>query len=274
MQNTMDHNKIYRNACGLLLLLALSLTSGHAVKTYGSPRNVAEQFLLAAANQDRAARGLHQLQFDPVLAKAALYHANEMAAHDGISHQFPGEPDLAERGANAGAHFSVITENVAEAADSSIIHDLWMHSPGHRANLLDPTVEVVGIAVVARNHQFYAVEDFANTVESLSFDQQESSVANLLARTGLQVVNGATTANNKTGSIEDARKTCSMSTGYAGQRKPWFVMRFTADRLNRLPDELQSRISTGKYHQALVGACADTDTGAFTGYNIAVLLYP
>ncbi len=268
----MDHNKIYRNACGLLLFLALSLTSGHAVKTYGSPRNVAEQFLLAAANQDRAARGLRQLQFDSVLAQAALYHANQMAAHDAISHQFPGEPDLASRGASAGARFSVITENVAEAPDSSIIHSLWMNSPGHRANLLDPTVEVVGIAVVHRNNQFYAVEDFANSVDALSFDQQENSVANLLAQTGLHVINGS--ISSKIATVEEARKTCGMETGYAGQHKPWFIMRYTVDRLNRLPEELESRISTGKYHQAVVGACADTDTGAFTGYNIAVLLYP
>ncbi|WP_263365444.1 CAP domain-containing protein [Edaphobacter bradus] len=254
-----------------MTFLAAFMTPGLAVKTTGNPTNVAEQFLLASANQDRVARGLHQLQFDPVLAQAALFHANEMADHDGISHQFPGEPDLAERGAAAGAHFSLITENVAEAADSSIIHDLWMHSPGHRANLLDPEVEVVGIAVVVRNHQFYAVEDFANTVESLSFTEQESSVADLLAHTGLQVINET---DSKTVSVDDARKTCSMSSGYAGQRKPWFIMRFTADKLDRLPDELESRIGTGKYHQALIGACADDDTGSFTGYNIAVLLYP
>jgi uncharacterized protein YkwD len=265
-------HKIFRSAAALFFLLAAVLTPGHAVKTTGNPNNVAEQFLLAAANQERAVRGLHQLHFDPVLAQAALYHANEMAEHDAISHQFPGEPDLAERGARVGAHFSVITENVAEASDSSVIHDLWMHSPGHRANLLDPTVEVVGIAVVVRNHQFYAVEDFANTIESLSFNQQEETVASLLAKTGLHVVNG--TAASKVSTTQEARRTCSMSSGYAGQHKPWFIMRFTADRLNRLPDELESRISSGKYHQAVIGACADTDSGAFTSYNIAVLLYP
>lgn len=268
----MGHYKIFRNTLGFCAFLAVSIAPGNAVKTTGNPVNVAAQFLLAAANQDRAARGLGQLHYDPVLAQAALYHANEMAVHDGISHQFPGEPDLAERGARAGAHFSVITENVAEASDSSIIQDLWMHSPGHRANLLDPEVEVVGIAVVVRDRLFYAVEDFANTVESLSFDQQEESVVSLLAKTGLQIINDAT--SSKTGSVQDARQTCSMSTGYAGQRKPWFIMRFTADRLNRLPDELESSINTGKYHQAVVGACTDNDSGSFTGYNIAVLLYP
>jgi len=260
-----------RSAAVLVGLLAGSLPCGLAVPNHYSP-NVAERYLLAAANQDRAARGLRQLGVDPVLAQAAFYHANEMAAHDGISHQFPGEPDLAERAAHVGVHFSVITENVAEAADASVFHELWMNSPSHRRNLLDPNVEVVGIAVVVRNHQFYAVEDFANTVDSLSYSQQEQTVARLLEETGLRVVNGV--PNTTTGSVEDARRTCSMSTGYAGQHKPWFVMRYTADRLNRLPEELESRIGTGKYHLALVGACADTDSGAFSGYNIAVLLYP
>jgi hypothetical protein len=190
-----------------------------------------------------------------------------MAAHEGISHQFPGEPELSTRGSNAGAHFSLITENVAEAPESTMIHDLWMHSKGHRANLLDPNVKVVGISVVVRDHQFYAVEDFANTVDSLSFNQQESTVAGLLTQSGLQI------ANNPR-SVEDARRTCSMPTGYAGTRKPWFIMRYTADHLTELPSELQSRLSSGKYHQAVVGACTSTDSGPFTAYNVAVLLYP
>ncbi len=268
----MARNTIFRMTIPCVVFLAGLVMPGHAVKTTTNPGNVAEQLLLVAANQDRAARGLRQLHYDPLLAQAALYHANEMAERDAISHQFPGEPDLAERGAGAGAHFSVITENVAESSNSSVIHDLWMHSPGHRANLLDPTVEVVGIAVVVRNHQFYAVEDFANTVDSLSFNQQEETVASLLEKKGLQVGNGAT--GNRVSTTEDARRTCSMSTGYAGQYKPWLIMRFTSDRLNRLPEELESRILSGKYRRAVVGACADDDSGAFASYNVAVLLYP
>lgn len=267
----MGQKKIYTHGLLLTVFLAVSVSCIIAVPTPYTP-NVAEKYLLAAANQDRAARGLRQLRFDPTLAQAALFHANQMAAYDEISHQFPGEPDLAERGARAGAHFSVITENVAQAPNSSVIHDLWMHSPGHRKNLLDPSVEVVGIAVVLRNHQFYAVEDFANTVESLSLDQQEETVAELLEKTGIQVLNGVPAG--KISSKVDARRTCGMSTGYSGQYRPWFIMRYTSDQLNRLPDELESRIGTGKYHRAVVGACSNEETGAFTSYNIAVLLYP
>ena len=228
-----------------------------------------EQNLLSAANRERAARGIPLLRYDPVLAEAARFHALQMAAHAEISHQFAGEPDLSARGSSAGVHFSMISENVAEAPNASMFHDLWMHSKGHRDNLLDPEVNVVGIAVVVRNGQFYAVEDFASTVESLSYNQQEEAVTQLLSRTGLSVG-----PSNATSTMAQARLACRMDSGFPGRHKPWFIMRYTADRLDRLPAQLASRIQSGKYHQAVVGACQDTASGPFTAYNIAVLLYP
>ncbi|MEI9977695.1 MAG: CAP domain-containing protein [Edaphobacter sp.] len=225
---------------------------------------VAEQYLYAAANQARASQGLPALRLDPVLSQASAQHAREMAEHAAISHQFSDEADLAERGASAGAHFSLISENVAEAPSSITIHELWMNSPHHRANLLDPNVDSVGIAIVRRDNQLYAVEDFASTVQTLSLTQQERTVASVLSQTGLHIA--ATT--------EDARETCAMSTGWAGSRQPWFVMRYTASSLDQIPSQLKSRLSTGKYHQAIVGACSPASKTPFTAYNIAILLYP
>src|ERR1700761_9479136 len=225
---------------------------------------VAEQYLLAAANEARANEGLAPVRLDPVLTEASAAHARQMAEHADISHQFNGEPDLAERGASVGAHFSLISENVGEAPSSVIIHDLWMHSPGHRANLLDPNVDSIGIAIVTRDHQLYAVEDFARTVQTLSLNQQERTVASVIAQSGLRVA--ATT--------EDARRTCTMSSGYAGSRQPWYIMRYTAGSLNQIPEQLKSKLASGKYHQAVVGACSTTRNSPFTAYNITVMLYP
>ena len=253
-------------ATAVLLVVAPVL---RAQSIFNTPANVAEQFLLAAANQDRLVRGLQPLRLDPILSQAALAHAREMADHHDISHQFPGEAKLSDRGASAGAHFSLISENVAQAPISAMIHDLWMHSKGHRENLLDPNVDAVGISVVERDHEYYAVEDFANLVQPLSFNAQESAVASLLAKSGMQIANG------KVMSEQDARQTCSMSTGYAGARSPWYIMRYTAHSVAELPSQLQSRLSSGKYHQAVVGACSEnTSTSSFTSYNIAVLLFP
>jgi hypothetical protein len=227
--------------------------------------SVAEQYLFSAANAERMQRGVAPLKWDETLHRAAQRHAGEMASRESISHQYPGEADLANRGHEAGAKFTVISENVAEAWSAPEIHDAWMHSPDHRANLLDPRVNAVGISVERRNGQLYAVEDFDRSVQSLRFEDQESAVAGLLqTEARLNVMPNA----------EDARRTCEMSSGYAGERKPWFVMRFTAASLDRLPNTLRTKLATGKYHTAAVGACDATRAGPFTAYAIAVMLFP
>ena len=92
----------------------------------------------ALANQARAQAGVGRLEWDQALAAAALQHCLRMAAEGPIAHQYGGEPDLSARAAQAGAHFSVIEENVAVGPSADAIHEEWMQSPGHRANLLSP----------------------------------------------------------------------------------------------------------------------------------------
>ena len=254
----------------LLVMAVLVLGAGYVAGAAaqgglqaGTP-SVGEQYLLSAANNDRASRGLSTLHRDPHLELAARLHAYEMVKHGNISHQFAGEQDLAARAGEAGAHFSLITENVAEAPNAAQIHDLWMQSAGHRANLLDPKVDAVGISIIRDHGQFYAVEDFGRTVETLSLEQQETTVGGLLAQRGLRLA----------GDRGEARQTCEMETGYAGGRQPWFVMRYTSADIGQLPPELTSRLESGKYHLASVGACVNGKQGPFTSYNLAILLFP
>lgn len=251
-------------ALAALSLCVAATPAVHAQVSSEVDLTVAEQYLFTAANQEREAQGLPALQLDAALAQASALHAEQMAEHEDISHQFQDEPDLEERGANAGVHFSLISENVGEAPTSVIIHNLWMNSPGHRANLLDSEVNSIGIAVVQRGDELYAVEDFASTVRPLTYAEQESTVGKMLVGSGVTI--GDTPAL--------ARITCAMPTGYAGARRPAYIMRYTASTLTDLPVQLKTRLSSGKYHQAAVGACADSRKTAFTAYNIAVLLYP
>lgn len=254
--------------CGISFL-TFALLSAMAASAASSPHakmaSVAEQYLFSAANAERAERGLPTLKWDETLHHAAERHAGEMAARESISHQYPGEADLADRGRNAGARFTVISENVAEAWSAPEIHDAWMHSPDHRANLLDPRVNSIGISVERRDGQLYAVEDFDRSVASLPFEDQEAEIAELVqSEARVSVLPDR----------EDARRTCEMATGYAGARKPWFVMRFTAASLDRLPSQLRAKLATGKYHTAAVGACDAKGTGPFTAYAVAVMLFP
>jgi hypothetical protein len=228
-------------------------------------RSMAAQ-LFALTNEARAARGLPALEWDPALAAAALNHCARMAAEGPLSHQYPGEPDLTERAGQAGARFSYIEENVAEGYEPGSIHQQWMHSPGHRDNLLNRAVNRMGVAVVAQGNMLYAVEDFARAVPVLSPEQVEAAVANLVEETGVAAH----------GNSPGARQACAEDHGLPASldsRRPEFIMRWEAAELDRLPEALLERIATGRYHEAAVGSCsAPSAASTFTSYHVAVLL--
>ena len=172
-----------------VLLAALLLTPTlHAATAQASAADLA---LLNAANHDRAAFGLPSLQWDPALAAAAHQHAVAMAERNTISHQFPGELPVQDRAHRAGARFSIIAENVAEGPSVPGLHTQWMNSPPHRANLLNPELNAVGIAVVPSGNLYFAVEDFSTAVVALNLEQQEQQVASQLAARGVSVVNAS-----------------------------------------------------------------------------------
>jgi len=228
-------------------------------------RNQAQQ-LFTLGNQARAAQGLAPLEWDPALAAAALNHCVRMATEGPLSHQYAGEPDLSERAGQAGAHFSLIEENIAEAPQPDTIHEAWMNSPLHRQNLLSPGVDHVGIAVVARGNQLYAVADFGHFIPVLSPEQVEAKIADLVDSTGVAAH----------GSSPGAREACAQDHGLPvslDNRRPEFIMRWQDAELHRLPGALLDRIATGKYREAAVGSCpSQSYSSTFTVYRVAVLL--
>jgi hypothetical protein len=146
------------------------------------------KMLMTLANQERAKLGIAPLQWDDHLAAAALDHAKLMGDQKAISHQFANEPELTKRGADHNVHFSKIAENVAMVPDVNSAHEAWMNSPHHRDNILDPEVDTVGISFVEQDGEFYVVEDFCKTVASLSLEQQEQKVADLLGSSSLKLL--------------------------------------------------------------------------------------
>lgn len=221
------------------------------------------QTLFESANHERESRNLPPLRWSATLAAAAHEHAQRMAARNALSHQFPGEPGMVDRATRAGARFSSLAENVAEGPTADGIHQQWMRSPPHRANLLDPGLDSVGIAVAERNGVLFAAEDFSLAAGKLSIDEQEGIVNAKLRSRGLRLL----------GYTEDARKSCALDNGYAGSHTPSFVLHYATADLETLPDLLAQRIATGKYHSAVTGACPSDARIGFSNYRIAVLLF-
>ena len=200
----------------LAALLLTPISHAAASPQYGSP----ESMLFDAANHSRAAAGLPPVQWDAALAAAARQHAQRMAQHNTISHQFPGELPLQQRAMQIGAHFSLIAENVAEGPTVLGLHTQWMNSPPHRANLLDREVNAVGIAVVQSGGQLFAVEDFSAAVALLGLDAQELEVSSQLAARGVRLLNAT----------DDARKTCADRIVAGREQRPVSVMRYETCR--------------------------------------------
>ena len=241
------------------LMLSFAAGPANAQVRSGAP----EQTLLQLANRERAARGLAPLKWSATLADAAHQHAIRMAQRNTLSHQLPGEPGLADRASRAGARFSSLAENVAEGPSTEFIHRQWMNSAPHRANLLDPQLDSVGIAAADRNGTLFAVEDFSTAVDDLSIREQESQVGAQLQKRGLRLLSYT----------EDARRSCLLDNGYAGSHEPSFVLHYATPDLATLPGMLEQRIRTGKYHSAAVGACPSNGKFGFSSYRVAVLLF-
>jgi hypothetical protein len=218
--------------------------------------------LYDAVNRERASLGLRQLQWDTALANAARLHTALLADHDALSHRFDGEADLQTRLRMAGASFRLVAENVAEAPDVSALHIAWMNSTPHRANILDPQVDSIGIAIERRGEQYFATQDFAAVVAPLSREEQERRVASLLQASGLSLVNG----------LEDARKGCDQDHS-TFSTPPATIARFENSDLNLLPPDLGRIIASGRFRHAAVAAC-DLPTGSpFARFKLTVLLY-
>jgi len=222
-----------------------------------------EQTLLESANRERAAHGLGPLKWSAALAVAAREHAQRMAEQNILSHKLPGEAGMAERASKAGARFSVLAENVAVGPSAESIHKQWMNSPPHRANLLDPQVDSVGIAVAPSHDALFAVEDFSLAVGNLSLEDQEKIINSILRERGLRLLSYTS----------DARRSCALDNGYDGNNVPSFVLHYATSDLHTLPELLEMRIRSGKYHSAVVGACPGGGKFGFSNYRIAVLLF-
>lgn len=106
-------------------------------------------------NRARAQHGLASLRSAGDLERAAAAHSRDMVRRDFFSHESPGGSTPQQRidrtGYLNGAHSWAIGETIAwgtggYATPASIVRG-WLHSPGHRAILLDGRYRDLGIGI-------------------------------------------------------------------------------------------------------------------------------
>ena len=85
----------------------------------------------------RADAGCRPLAWDARIAAVAAKHSADMAERGYFSHTNPDGRSPFDRLRDAGLRFRAAAENIAKAVGAQTIHDNWLASPGHRANMLD-----------------------------------------------------------------------------------------------------------------------------------------
>ena len=112
-----------------------------------------EKRVIAMLNEERRRAGLSRLEPAELLGVAARAHSTDMAARGYLDHTSPEGATAADRVALAGYAFAAVGENIAWGQkDARQVMTAWMHSRGHKANILSPHYTEVGVGVAATRH--------------------------------------------------------------------------------------------------------------------------
>jgi uncharacterized protein YkwD len=116
----------------------------------------ARKATLCLLNRERAKHGLAHIRGNSRLRQAATGHSQDMVARKFFDHVAPGGVTMTDRVMavdylKAVASSWFLAENIAWGSGSHgsprFIVRQWMHSPPHRANILNPRIKDAGVGV-------------------------------------------------------------------------------------------------------------------------------
>jgi len=118
-----------------------------------------------AAREDEA---VPPLAYRDDISAVARNHSRDMADRGFFAHENPDGQSSRDRLRAGGLTCSVVAENIAKREGYSDAPDAlakeivgqWLRSPGHRANIMDPDLEVEGIGVYATDTEVWATQVF------------------------------------------------------------------------------------------------------------------
>ncbi len=234
----------------------------------------AERELFDLTNQARTQAGLAPLQLDESLTQAARAHAAEMARQQQLSHQFAGEPSLAQRlAANSNLHLDQAGENVAYAGSADQAQQSLMHSPPHRENLLNPAYNVAGFGVVRVGSTLYVAQDFGHSMPAYSPRQAggvvNGSIAHMRQEANLPQLQWIDSDAAQAAACSMARADSLKTPAPRGV----YILRYTTAQPEQIPSAIAKAIEDRAIHTFSVGTCyARTNTYPNGVYWVTLVL--
>jgi uncharacterized protein YkwD len=159
-----------RTTAVLLLVAGLLVAPRATAQPAGCP-NQFEFDVARLVNEARLAAGLAPLQIDVRLMAAAQRHSDDMAAHSFFSHVGSDGSTFDVRVEQAGyLPWLALGENIAAGQTTpASVMAAWMNSPGHRANILNPDYDHIGVGYATSNafYRFFWTQEFGSTSSAL-----------------------------------------------------------------------------------------------------------
>ena len=126
--------------------LSPSLADGVAVQLLAADPLTVEAAVFDLVNQERAIHNLNLLSWDDRLFSAARDHSEDMVANGYFSHTSLDGRTPGQRILDAGYYWNTYGENIAYGYPTPVsVVNAWMNSPGHRANILNPSFCDLGV---------------------------------------------------------------------------------------------------------------------------------
>lgn len=237
-----------------------------------------EQQLFVLANQARHLSGAPPLALDPGLSQAARIHAQAMLNARQLSHKFENEPSLPQRLAAAtDLQLDEAAENVALDYSAEQGHEHLMLSPPHRANLLNPTYNVIGLGVVRSGGRLYIVQDFGRSLPAYTLTELKQRIADAVNQ-ARHDANQPALARRDLLIADDAA--CSMARADKLGTSPvhklaerFTVLTYTSLHPETLPSGAMHALSSANLRSFSIGACyARTETYSTGAYWLVLTL--
>jgi uncharacterized protein YkwD len=168
MLNQMRPQKIFWVASGFLLALLFTAPVAPISGAQTQFDSAGEKELVGLINQERAREGVSPLAVDERLTQAARKHTELMVKHRKLSHQSEDEQPLQVRLADVNLRSDRQAENVALEMDVAGVHAILMNSPPHRANIISPKYNAIGVGIMQSGDRLYVTEDFARRLPDYS----------------------------------------------------------------------------------------------------------
>lgn len=114
-----------------------------------------ESQVIILVNEIRTQNGLPALRENWQLSRVARYKSQDMAGNNYFSHNSPTYGSPFQMMKQFGITYRSAGENIAQGYNSAqAVVNAWMNSPGHRANILNPSYTQIGIGYTADGHHW------------------------------------------------------------------------------------------------------------------------